>query len=161
MFFITCKLTLLTHLALVQHICVSEKGQHLCRKWLGAIIWTNADLLSTGPLGTNINEIQIKTQNFPFMKMHLKMPAKWPPFCPGRDEFINCLNLCIIVFYVISPEWNSTDSCYPSWRKTSTYLPYTVNTMATDALATPGARASAATILTSLLWIIQTLHTRS
>ena len=37
-----------------------------------AITWTNADLLSIRPLGTNFSEIQIKIQNFPFMKMHLK-----------------------------------------------------------------------------------------
>ena len=38
-----------------------------------AIIWTNAGLLSIGPLGTNFSEILIKIQNFSFKKMHLKM----------------------------------------------------------------------------------------
>ena len=56
------------------------------RQWIGsalnqimpfrrqAIIWTNAELLSIGPLGTfrNFNEIRIRIQNLPFMKMHLK-----------------------------------------------------------------------------------------
>ena len=52
-----------------------------------AIIWTNADLLSIGPLGTNFNEIQIAIWNFSFMKMHLKMcSVKWWPFCPDGDE---------------------------------------------------------------------------
>ena len=52
-----------------------------------AITWTNADLLSIIPLGTNISEIRIKIQNFSFMKMHLKMsPAKWQPFCSGQTS---------------------------------------------------------------------------
>ena len=54
-----------------------------------AIIKTNAGLLSIGPLGTNFSEIQIKVQNFSFIKMHLKMfSAKWQPFSPGGDELI-------------------------------------------------------------------------
>ena len=32
-------------------------------------------------------KFKIKTYNFSFMKMHLKMlSAKWQPFCPGGDE---------------------------------------------------------------------------
>ena len=38
-----------------------------------AISWTNADLLSIGPLGANLSEIQMEIHNFSFMKMHLKM----------------------------------------------------------------------------------------
>ena len=54
-----------------------------------AIAWTNADLLSVGPLGTNFSEILIKISNFSFMKMHLIMSSgKWRPFCPGGDELI-------------------------------------------------------------------------
>ena len=38
------------------------------------------------PLGTNFTEIRFKTQNFSFMKMHLKTSSeKWWPFCPGGD----------------------------------------------------------------------------
>ena len=38
-------------------------------------------------LGTNVREIWFEEQNFPFLKMHLKMPsAKWRSFCPGRNE---------------------------------------------------------------------------
>ena len=60
-----------------------------------AITWTNADLLSIGPLGTNCSEISLKWLTFSLKKMHLKMPsAMWWPFwlvlivlkyC-GRDE---------------------------------------------------------------------------
>ena len=37
--------------------------------------WTNAALLSIGPLGTNFNEIRMGTQNFSSMKMLLKMSS--------------------------------------------------------------------------------------
>ena len=43
--------------------------------WHQAIIWTNAGLLSIGPLGTNFSEILIGIQNFSYKKMHLKMPS--------------------------------------------------------------------------------------
>ena len=37
-------------------------------------------------LGMNFSEIWIETQNFSFMKMHLKMlSVKWRPFCPGTN----------------------------------------------------------------------------
>ena len=38
-----------------------------------AIIWANAGILLTGPLGTNFNEILIEIYIFSFKKMHLKM----------------------------------------------------------------------------------------
>ena len=44
-------------------------------------------ILSIGPYGTIFSEISIKTQNFPFTKMHLKVSsAKWQPFFPVGDE---------------------------------------------------------------------------
>ena len=74
----------LTHLPLVLHICIyitwviiglyNGFSPHRHQ----AIAWTNVDFLSSGLLGTN-------TQ-FLFMKMHLKMSAKWRPLCPWRDE---------------------------------------------------------------------------
>ena len=52
-----------------------------------AITWTNADLLSIGPLGTNFSAILIETLTFSFKKMCLKISsAKWSPFCSERDE---------------------------------------------------------------------------
>ena len=55
-----------------------------------AVTWTNADLLSTGPLGTNFSENLIEILTFSFKKMSLKMSsAKWQPFCPWRDKLIN------------------------------------------------------------------------
>ena len=50
-----------------------------------AITWTNADLLSIGPLGTNFSEILIEIQNFSHRKMNLKMSSVKPPsFCQER-----------------------------------------------------------------------------
>ena len=46
-----------------------------------AIIWTNANLLSIGSIGTNLAEIFIQIWYFSFKKMHLKMLyEKWLPF---------------------------------------------------------------------------------
>ena len=54
-----------------------------------AIIWTNAEILSIGPLGTKISGHLIGFQTFSFKKMHLKMlSAESRPFCLG----LNVLN---------------------------------------------------------------------
>ena len=49
-----------------------------CRK---AIIWTNAVLLSIGPLGTNFSQVVLEIQIFSFKKMHWKMSGKCQSFC--------------------------------------------------------------------------------
>ena len=51
-----------------------------------AIAWTNAHLLSIGPLGTNFSEILIKIWNFSFTKMHLKTSSakRWLFFFHGH-----------------------------------------------------------------------------
>ena len=68
--------------------------------WCQAIILTNAGSLSIGLLGTKFSEILIKIQAFSFTKMDLKIcSAKWPPFCPVRDE--------------LSSEWPCTLSALP------------------------------------------------
>ena len=42
------------------------------------ILWSNATILLTGPLGTNFSEILIEINLFSFKKMHVKMSsAKW------------------------------------------------------------------------------------
>ena len=47
-----------------------------------AIIWTNAEILLIGPLGTNFSEIQIEILTFSIKKMRLKVSsAKCRPFC--------------------------------------------------------------------------------
>ena len=75
------------------HICVvkltiigSDNGLSPGRRQ--AIIWTNAEILLIGPLGTNFIEILIGIKKFSFKKMHLKVSsAKWRPFCLGLNEF--------------------------------------------------------------------------
>ena len=84
----------LTHWRRVTHICVSkltiigsDNGLSPVRRQ--AIIWTNAGLLSIGPLGTNFSEILIEILTFSFEKMRLKVSsAKRRPFCLG----LNVLN---------------------------------------------------------------------
>ena len=86
----------LTHWGRVTHICVgnltiigSDNGLSPGRRQ--AIIWTNAGILSIGPLGTNFNEISIGIQRFSFKKMHFKMSsAKWRPFCLGLNVLMEC-----------------------------------------------------------------------
>ena len=77
---------LLTHLppyALVKLVSIaSGNGLSLVRSQ--AILWTNAELLSIEPLGTNFSEIWIKIQSILFMKMDLKIsPVKGQPFFSG------------------------------------------------------------------------------
>ena len=63
---------------------VQPSGNGLAPFRRQAITWTNADLLSSGLLGTNFSEILIKIHTFSFKKMHLKMlSAKWRAFCLG------------------------------------------------------------------------------
>ena len=58
-----------------------------------AINWTNADLLSIGPLGTKFSGIQTKIQSFSFMEMHINMPSMKQETAAilsrGRDELQN------------------------------------------------------------------------
>ena len=84
----------LTHWGWVTHICVdkltitvSDNGLSPGRRQ--AIIWTNARILLTGPLGTNCSEILIEIDTFSFKKIHLKtLSAKWRPFCLGLNVLI-------------------------------------------------------------------------
>ena len=90
--------TYLTHWGRETHICVgkltiiaSDNGLLPGRRQ--AIIWTNAGILLIGPLGTNFNEILIEIHTISSKKMHLKMSAKWHPFCLG----LNVLSLFLRV----------------------------------------------------------------
>ena len=71
------------------HICVSKltiigSDNGLSPDLRQAIIWTNAGILSIGPLGTKLSEILIAIHIFSFKKMHLKMSSgKWQPCCLG------------------------------------------------------------------------------
>ena len=84
----------LTHWGRVTYICVSnliiigsDNGLSPGRRQ--AIIWTNAGILLTRPLGTIFNEILIEVHTFSFKKMVFKLSSgKWRPFCLG----LNVLN---------------------------------------------------------------------
>ena len=81
----------LTHWGRVTHICVSNlihigSDNGLSPGRPQAIIWTNAEILLIGLLGTNFSEILIEICIFWFKKMHLKMSSgKWRPFCLGLN----------------------------------------------------------------------------
>ena len=79
------------HWGRVTHICVGKltiigSDNVLSSGRRQAIIWTNAEILVIGPLGTNFSEILIAIEAFSFKKMHLKISsAKWRPFCLGLN----------------------------------------------------------------------------
>ena len=99
----------LTHWSWVMHIWVSKLtiiGSHngLSPDRPQAIIWTNAGILSIGPLGTNFSEVLIEIHTLLFRKMHLKMlSGKWQPFCLSlnvlkRQNFHNTKSLlCLLM----------------------------------------------------------------
>ena len=85
---------ILTHWGRVTHICVSKltiigSDNGLSPDRRQAIIWTSAEILIIGPLGTNFSEILIAILTFSFKKMRLKVSSvKRRPFCLG----LNVLN---------------------------------------------------------------------
>ena len=76
------------------HICVSKltiigSNNGLSPGRRQAIIWTNAGLLSIGPMRTYFSENLIKIQQFSLKKMHVKMSsAKWRSSCLGLNVLI-------------------------------------------------------------------------
>ena len=58
-----------------------------------AITWTNADSLSTQPLGTNLSQISIEKQNLSFMKMQLYcLPRTGGHFVNASPCRTHCMN---------------------------------------------------------------------
>ena len=84
----------ITHWGREMHICISKlsiigSDNGLSPGWCQTIIWSNAGILSIGPIGTIFNEILIEIHTFSFKKIHFKMSSgKWWPFCL-------CLNVLI------------------------------------------------------------------
>ena len=84
-------LQLLTHWGRMMHICVSKStiissDNGLLPGCCLAIIWTNAAILLSRPLGTNLHEILVEIHTFSFKKICLKMASgKWRPFCRGLN----------------------------------------------------------------------------
>ena len=92
----------LNHWGLVMHICIcnltiiaSDNGMLPVRRQ--AIIRTNAGILLSGTLGTNVSEILIQICTFSFKNMHLKMSSgKWQPFCLGLNVLIVLIGLNVL-----------------------------------------------------------------
>ena len=88
----------LTHWGQVTHICISEltnigSDKGLSPGWHQAIIWTNAGLLSIGP-------IEIEIHIFSFKKMHLNMSSgKRRPFCLNLNA-LTCQSIGIVRIYL-------------------------------------------------------------
>ena len=59
--------------------------------WHQAITWTSADLLSIGPIGTNLREIWIQILTFSFKKIRLKMLSAKMVAILSRGRWVNCL----------------------------------------------------------------------
>ena len=84
----------LTHWDRMTHTCVGKLNSIASDDGLSpgrhqAIIWTNAESLFIGPLGTNFSEILIKIKIFSLNKIHLKMSsAKCQPFCLSLSVLI-------------------------------------------------------------------------
>ena len=69
-----------------------------------AIIWTNAGILLTRPLGTNFSEILIEIHTFSFNKMHTKCRLrKRRPSCLG----LNVLKSRVIIGSYVLPRTSS------------------------------------------------------
>ena len=70
----------------VGNLTISGSDNDLSPGRRQAIIWTNARILSIGPLGTHFSEISTEIITFSFKKMYLKVPfAKWRPFGLGLN----------------------------------------------------------------------------
>ena len=92
------------HWGRVTHICISklpiispDNGLSPSRRQ--AIIWTNAGILLTEPLGTSFSEILLEIHTFSFKKIHLKMSSgEWRPSCLG-------LSVLMIFSFIDVPLW--------------------------------------------------------
>ena len=130
----------LTHWDLVALICISELGDYSCFPRFGAksLSECNDDLLSIGPSGSNLGDIYIKIQSFPFKTMHLNMLSAWRrhqmetfsallAICAGTGEFPakRPVTRSFDVFFDLrlnkrwskqSWGWWFETLSYPSWR---------------------------------------------
>ena len=98
-----CIWILLIHWGRVTHTCISkltniDSYDGLSPGRRQAMIWTKAEILLIGPLGTDFIEILNEIHTFSFKKMHLKLlPGKCQPFCLG----LNVLTFPVELFWVL------------------------------------------------------------
>ena len=87
------------YVSVMTHICVSKltiicSDNGLSPGRRHAIIWTNAWILLTGPLGTKFSEILLESCKFSFKIMYLKLSSyNLRQFCVGPNEMIFGLNV--------------------------------------------------------------------
>ena len=91
----------------VRKLTIIGSDNGLSPGWRQAIIWTNAGTLLIRTLGTNFSEILSAIHGFSLKKMHLKMSAKWCPFCLGLNVLTSpllpwrpTLMLTVIMYWV-------------------------------------------------------------
>ena len=96
------------HILCVSNLTIIDSDNGLSPGRRQAVIWTNAGLLLTGPLGTNFSEILIEIQTFSFKKMHLKiLSEKWRPFCLSLNVLTALwLDMALILQGVLRLEYN-------------------------------------------------------
>ena len=137
-FFILCHFIskgLLTHWGGVTHICIDKliiigSDNGLSPDPRQAIIWTNAGLLSIGPLLTYFGEHLIKIQQFSLKKMHMKMLSlKWHPSCLGLNVLTDW-NMMLVVAMVkvfveelVNFRMSNVDIQQTQWKKLTSYSP--------------------------------------
>ena len=69
-------------------------------------IWTNADLLSTGPSGTTFSEIRIETEQLFFKKIYFKMSSGLASMCQNTSSMKTSSNENI--FRITGPLWGES-----------------------------------------------------
>ena len=89
---------ILTHRGQVTHICTSKITSIGLDNGLSpgrseAIIWTSAEILLIGTLGTNFSEISIEIYTFSFKKMHLKRRLE----TGGHFAILKCI--CFVSYW--------------------------------------------------------------
>ena len=104
-------LLLRTHWGRLTHICVSKltiigSDNGLSPERRQTIIWTDAEILLAGPLGTNFSEILVGIQTFSFRTILLKMSLSGVPDFFDRNKILSGYDLshyqvphCIRVFF--------------------------------------------------------------
>ena len=105
-----------THWGRVTHICNSKlaiigSDNGLSPDRRQAIIWTNAQILLSGPRWTNLNEILTEMHTSSFNKIQLKTSSgKWRPSClglnvlkrgNGRCKHERGTNKCLFINFIL------------------------------------------------------------
>ena len=71
-----------------------------------AIIWTNAGIMSIGPLGINFSESDLtEIDTFPFKKIHLKLSSENGVYFVSALSRTKCFNMIAIFFFKYWHSW--------------------------------------------------------